>query len=96
MRNRIIDLKIQPQYFNDVFKNIKKFELRKNDRDFKVGDVLKLNEFSNNKFTGRHLFRVITYILDNCDKYGLNHGFVILGISAYIPINKNQKEWEHN
>ena len=34
------DLKILPQYFEAVIKGRKKFELRKNDRDFNVGCIL--------------------------------------------------------
>lgn len=34
------ELKIAPEYFKDVRTGLKKFEIRKNDRDFKVGDRL--------------------------------------------------------
>lgn len=39
----IHDLKLDDNYFNDVEKGKKKFEIRKNDRGFQVGDVLKLH-----------------------------------------------------
>lgn len=39
MENKIIGLKIYPEFFDEVFKGYKTFEVRKNDRDFKVGDV---------------------------------------------------------
>ena len=35
-------LKTLPEYFEAVWENKKTFELRKNDRDFKVGDYLAL------------------------------------------------------
>lgn len=35
----IHELKIIPQYFEAVVKGIKTFELRKNDRDYKVGKM---------------------------------------------------------
>lgn len=57
-------LKIQPEYFLEVCKRIKTFEIRKNDRDFKVGDVLLLKEYNPNteSYTGRVVERRITYI----------------------------------
>lgn len=39
-------LKIQPQYFEEVRNGNKSFEIRKNDRDFKVGDTLYLQEYN--------------------------------------------------
>ena len=37
---KIIELKILPEYFEAVKSGKKTFELRKNDRDFCVGDIL--------------------------------------------------------
>lgn len=39
------ELKILPQYFKAVQNGSKTFELRKNDRRFKVGDTLILREW---------------------------------------------------
>ena len=39
------DLKIWPEYFKAVVEGNKTFEIRKNDRDYKVGDTLNLREF---------------------------------------------------
>lgn len=38
-------LKLFPEYFDAVANGIKTFEIRKNDRDYKVGDTLRLYEF---------------------------------------------------
>lgn len=38
-------LKLLPEYFDAVANGIKTFEIRKNDRDYKVGDTLHLYEF---------------------------------------------------
>lgn len=75
----IHQLKQASFYFEDVISGKKTFEVRKNDRDFKVGDLLALNELNEaGKETGKcALFRV-EYILDTpeyCKK-----DFVILGI----------------
>lgn len=62
-------LKTWPSFFEAVRDGRKGFELRKNDRDFAVGDLLVLREFeppSNNyrdgSYTGRSLTAVVTYI----------------------------------
>lgn len=41
----IHELKIKPQYYEDIKIGIKTFEIRKNDREFKLGDILILNEY---------------------------------------------------
>jgi ASC-1-like (ASCH) protein len=57
-------LKIQPEYFKEVCTGKKSFEIRKNDRDFKVGDMLLLQEYlpESNSYTGRVVERKVTYI----------------------------------
>jgi hypothetical protein len=39
------DLKTWPDYFEALIERRKTFELRQNDRDFQVGDMLNLQEF---------------------------------------------------
>lgn len=34
------ELKIKPEYFRDVVRGIKTFEVRQNDRNFGVGDII--------------------------------------------------------
>lgn len=74
------DLKILPQYFEEVIKGHKRFELRKDDRDYKVGDRIVLNEYENGEYTGRKSTAFpIRYILRNCPEYGLKDGYCIIG-----------------
>lgn len=76
------ELKILPQYFEMVANGSKRFELRKDDRDYKVGDLLVLKEYDGKDYTGRKLSAyIITYILRNCSEYGLQDGYCILGFS---------------
>jgi len=51
----IHSLKTWKQYFQQIVDGQKTFEVRKNDRGFKVGDILILDEYDNEtkEFTGR-------------------------------------------
>ena len=71
-------LKILPQFFSAVVSGEKTFELRKNDRDFKVGDDLLLCEWTPDGFTGNEFRCHINYILEGYD--GLSPDYVILSI----------------
>ena len=73
-------LKVLPEYFEAVVKDEKKFELRKDDRGYQVGDYVTLCEWDGVKFTGRMMGRIkIRYILRDCPEYGLMDGYCILG-----------------
>lgn len=73
----IHELKLQQPFFDDVYFNKKEFEVRKNDRNYKVGDRLRLIEFpsDNPKF----VLKDIKYILDG-GQYGIEKGYVVLGL----------------
>lgn len=61
-------------YFDDVYSNKKLFEARKWDRDYQVGDILHLKQYDKfyKEYTGREVYRVITYILTGeCAPEGL-------------------------
>jgi len=76
----IHNLKIQTEYFEVVKNGTKKFELRKDDRNYQVGDLITLREYDGDKFTGRGINNIpINYILRNCPEYGLKDGYCILG-----------------
>ena len=75
----IHELKTWPGYFNDLIRGDKDFEVRNNDRNFKVGDIIILKEYdwTQKKYSGRQTKRKIKYIFD---ELGLQKGFVILGL----------------
>lgn len=58
-------LKTWPSYYRSVETGAKTFELRRDDRHFEVGDTLVLQEWSplSERYTGRELTRVVTFIL---------------------------------
>lgn len=75
------ELKISPEYFDAVAKGIKQFELRKDDRNFQVGDFVTLKEYDNGAYTGRQLRNMpISYVLRDCPQYGLQEGYCIIGL----------------
>lgn len=76
------ELKILPQYFQAVWDGSKNFELRKNDRDYKVGDHLVLREYRDGVYTGSFLKVIVTYILKDCTEYGLDKDYCILNFRS--------------
>ena len=79
MARKLHELKTLPKYFNLVCSNIKNFEVRKNDRDYKINDILILKEWDTDKgYTGYEQRRKICYVLDNPDY--CKEGYVILGM----------------
>lgn len=74
-------LKTLPVYFEAVRKGDKTFEVRKNDRDFQVGDTLHLREWDGNKYTGKDARRKVSYILDNPEY--VKEGYVVMGFNMF-------------
>jgi hypothetical protein len=80
------ELKTWPTYFAAVRSGQKRFEIRKNDREFAVGDVLALREFDpeQDQYTGQVEERQITFLLSEED-FGVIHGFVAIGFGDVVP-----------
>jgi hypothetical protein len=73
-------LKTETEYYQAIEKKLKKFELRKNDRDFKTYDILHLTEVVNGIETGRSMVKQVIYILHG-GKYGLDKDYCIMGLN---------------
>lgn len=73
-------LKTWTTFFKDIRSGVKRFEVRKNDRDYQVGDTLILEEFNSitEKYTGAWVPEEVTYKLS--DPQFVKKGYVILGI----------------
>ena len=71
-------LKTRPEYFRAIEKGIKNFEVRFNDRGFKVYDILHLQEWCGGEYTGRLIEAEVTYVLDNPEF--CKEGFVVMAI----------------
>jgi hypothetical protein len=71
---------VQP-FFDDAKSGKKKFEVRTNDRDYRINDEVVLQEYDAEKkqYTGEQLqIKKIIYILD--DENYCKDGFVVLGL----------------
>ena len=73
-------LKTVNPYFEAVWQGLKTFEVRENDRDYKVGDLLCLKEWDHKgeRYTGREATVEITYILDDFREV-IRAGYVVIG-----------------
>ena len=83
-------LKIESNYFVNMVYGNKNFEVRKNDRDFRVDDYLALNEMSATKeeYTGRSILVKVTSIVD--DERFCKEGFIIMGLEkCSISVNSD-------
>ena len=79
-------LKIKDEYFKEILRGNKTFELRKNDRDYQVGDLIHFVDIDGNNLIignpsyNEKLVFQITYILQNVQEYGLDKDYCILAI----------------
>lgn len=73
----IHELKLKAPYFQDVWTGLKDFEVRNNDRNFQVGDRLKLIEIEVKR--PRFILKDIKYILKG-GQYGIDKNYVVLGL----------------
>jgi len=84
------ELRCWPQYFQAVWDGDKTFEVRRDDRGgFEVGSILFLREYdpelderpAGDRYTGRKLTARVTYVLKGGAGFGVESGFVVLGIA---------------
>lgn len=77
------EIKCWPEFFGKIALREKEFELRKNDRDYQVGEIIKIREYVPNKqrYTGSFVLREISYMLTNTE-FGLKEGYCILQLKT--------------
>lgn len=77
-------LKIKEEFFIDILNGRKTFELRKNDRNYQVGDLVHFINLDGMDFIGlyKHFdnLYVIDYVLKDVPEYGLSKGYCIFSI----------------
>lgn len=81
---RIHNVKCDEPYFSSVLAGKKSFELRKDDRNYQVGDYFCLQRTESGKITdaAENIMAEIVYKLSGFD--GLSEGYCILGIRVCV------------
>lgn len=77
------DLKTWPKHWAEIAAGRKRFEARRNDRNFAVGDVLYLREFDpiEGEHTGRVITVEVTHLLPG-GGFGIEPGHVVMSIRS--------------
>lgn len=90
------DLKIWTEYFDDITAGRKGFELRRNNRDYHVGDTLRLHEYDphTDTYTGRETTAKVTAMYENID--GLNKTHCIFSIQPTPCKQEHEKSAMNN
>jgi hypothetical protein len=98
------ELKIWPPFFEHLADGRKRFDVRFNDRKFKIGDAIKFREYIPKQraanfgqddayYTGRNLWMRVRYVLDprpdRDPDCGLVAGYVVLDLE---PINSAEQK----
>lgn len=96
---KLHELKIKHRYLVDITLGKKTFELRKNDRDYEVGDLIHFIDLHDEmidlfdtkacdvNIEDDTLYQ-ITYVLKNVPEYGLDKDYCILGIEKLMVTKK--------
>lgn len=76
------ELKTHPPYFQAVWSGDKQFEIRVNDRNFKVGDTILLREYDpeTNEYLGRAIKVWVTYLAQGV--FGLPPDVCVMSINS--------------
>jgi hypothetical protein len=86
---RVHILKTWTEYYDAIthpsLRYRKTFEIRKFDRDYRVGDYLWLHDYNpeENDFTGRQCFRLVTYLLDK--QPFVSEDYVVMALMEDVP-----------
>ena len=77
------ELKIYPKFFIAAAEGKKKAEVRKRDRDFRVGDILWMREFEpiESKYSGRAIECRVTHIIDG-GAFGIDADYCVLSFEV--------------
>jgi hypothetical protein len=92
------ELKTWPKPFLRVWTGKKVHELRKNDRNFKIGDRLILHEYLPHRdpekglYTGRSITCIITDITEGVEEWGLRNGYVIMSIRQVLKTGSFERK----
>lgn len=100
--NQVHELKCWPEHFRTVRSREKPFEVRKNDRDYQVGDTLILwewipperwiEQYEGDGYTGELEIVTVTYVLDDPAYCLPGHVVLGLGFDDWISVKDRLPE----
>jgi hypothetical protein len=75
------DLKVCTPFWEDLYNRRKTFDVRKDERDFREGDKLRLREWDpeTDDYTGQWATFEVSYKLDGGSR-GIEDGYCVLGV----------------
>lgn len=76
---KIHEIEVTVVPFYEIKNKVRTFEVRKNDRDYQVDDILHLYEYANGSRTGRMIKAKVKYIMNH--NAGLQKGYCILELN---------------
>ena len=81
------ELKTWPAPFQAILDNIKRYEIRKNDRNFQLGDELFLREYDpqTQRYSGREITVEVTYMTKG-GQWGIPEGICVMSILPDYPV----------
>jgi hypothetical protein len=90
--HKLHPLKTHPEPFKAIWDGRKRFDFRKNDRGFQVGDTLKLFEYDpdSDSESGRFVFCDVTYVIEG--QFGVPHGYCVMSLSEPLRCIKQNDQ----
>jgi hypothetical protein len=82
-------LKTWPEFIDPLESGEKPFEIRKDDRNYQVGDILNLHEFDpvKQQYGKRFVIRQVTYVMRSA-RFGLKKGYCIMGLKPLFKARR--------
>ena len=77
---KVVKKKILTKYFKAVRAREKNFEIRKDEDNIQIGDLIVLEEWDDfYGYSGQVVRRYVKYVLRNAPEFGLKEGYCIIG-----------------
>jgi hypothetical protein len=84
---KVHELKTVKPHFSAVWSKIKRMEIRNNDRNFQLGDVLHMREYDLDKkeYSGRYMLVDVIHILPG-GQFGIHPDHCVMSIKIFRKI----------
>jgi hypothetical protein len=87
-KRQVHELKVWDTYYDDLISGTKPFEIRRNDRDFQIGDLLFFREWDADRdaYTGLEALGRVGYVYDGV-AVGLKDGFTAFTVTELAELS---------